>query len=229
MTYADDKALRDALRAPFDPSQIGSKPGGSKRPAVSFVSHGLVTERLTDAAPDWFFTIDQIKESPDGQHVLGVVGTMTIGGKSIPEVGEPENTSKWGDELKLAVSDFIKRAAMRFGVALDLWIKEDLKTSGGGQAMGKGQSPAGRTAAEAPSPSSEPQAPSGGVGAGTAPEPPPDAPDDVYVDALWADAVEQYGSKVKVLKAVRERFGESVAAAKDVTAEQLDGLLSGAA
>jgi hypothetical protein len=54
---------------------------------------------------------------------------MEVAGIRRYEVGEVERPSTYGDEAKKAVSDFIKRAAMRFGVALDLWAKEELEAS----------------------------------------------------------------------------------------------------
>jgi hypothetical protein len=47
---------------------------------------------------------------------------MTVGGIDRVEYGDGENP-------KEAISNFIRRAAMRFGVALDLWTKEDLSAS----------------------------------------------------------------------------------------------------
>ena len=57
----------------------------------------------------------------DQGHVSGVLCSMTIGTVTRWEVGDVDSRSKPGAEAKIAMSDWIKRAAMRFGVGLDLW------------------------------------------------------------------------------------------------------------
>src|SRR6266540_6671509 len=137
-----DAATRDALRKPFQPNEISKLPGTAKRPPLDYVGHAAVTNRLNNAAPDWTYTIERVEvrgsiervgderrfvSSEDGlPHVVAVFGTMTIGGVTRQEVGEVDSFTTYGLELKNAISDFIRRGAMRFGVALDLWSKEDL-------------------------------------------------------------------------------------------------------
>lgn len=141
--FQHDAEYREHLRKPFDPAQVGKLPRVTDKTSaetwcetckqklkrhihIDFVGHANVTDRLNHEAPDWAYTIDRI-ETVDG-HILGVLGTMTIGGKSIHEAGAVARQSDWGEELKLAVSDFIVRGAMRFGVGLDMWIKGDAAT-----------------------------------------------------------------------------------------------------
>jgi hypothetical protein len=133
-----DAAYRDELRREFEPAQVGKLPRITKKDGVEswcdtcrqklkphihidFVGHANVTDRLNHVAPDWSYTIDHIETV--GGHIAGIQGTMTIGGKSLPESGALDRPGPWGEELKLAISDFICRGAMRFGVGLDLWIK----------------------------------------------------------------------------------------------------------
>jgi hypothetical protein len=111
--------VRDWLRKPFRPEQIGKLPATPKRPALDFVGHAAVTDRLNKIAPDWTYTIDNLAEI-NGK--FWIRGTMTIGGVSRPEFGD-------GDDPKEAIGNFIRRAAMRFGVAIDLWSREELEAS----------------------------------------------------------------------------------------------------
>lgn len=127
MSFADDAKVRKALREPFPREQIGRLPATQKRPELDFVGHAAVTDRLNTVAPDWSYTIDEAKRARsvdengierDGAYWIR--GTMTIGGVSRPEYGD-------GADPKEAIGNFIRRAAMRFGVAIDLWSREDLQ------------------------------------------------------------------------------------------------------
>ena len=117
--FATDKMVRDWLRKPFKPEQIGKLPATQKRPALDFVGHAAVTDRLNKIAPDWSYTVDTMSEL-NGK--VWIRGTMTIGGVSRPEFGD-------GDDPKEAIGNFIRRGAMRFGVAIDLWSREELEAS----------------------------------------------------------------------------------------------------
>lgn len=117
----------EKLRAKFPADLITKvqKRGGM----YDTVNHAVVTDRLIRHGGDWTYS----KPEPvtvvggDGMpHVVAIVASMTIGGVTRWETGGPERMSNYTQELKESISDFIKRAAMRFGVALDLWSKEDL-------------------------------------------------------------------------------------------------------
>lgn len=148
--WSDDIAKR--LREPFKPEQIGKLPkipksqqgndkkactycGGWHEPIidrlhVDFVGHAVVTDRLNNVVGPggWSWELNQIQEH--NGHITGIVGTMTVAGRTIgPESGAPSSTGLWGEEFKTAVSDYIPRAAMRFGVALELWAKQKLESA----------------------------------------------------------------------------------------------------
>jgi len=132
------------LRQPFPPKMILRKPASSGRPAQDYVSHVAVVDRLNAVVPGWTFGLVEVIEErgwvevgenkkrrfvpdPTGpRHVVAVRGWMEIDGVRREEVGEVEHFTTYGDELKKATSDFLKRAAMRWGVAIDLWAKEEL-------------------------------------------------------------------------------------------------------
>lgn len=129
--FSDEKKMRDDLRKPF--KEIGKLPRKTKTGKViqlDYVGHAAVTDRLNAVSPDWTWNLDHVETYLDGEglpHVAGIIGSLTVGGKSITEGGDPDKVSSYGEELKLAISDFIRRGAMRFGVALDLWSKEELE------------------------------------------------------------------------------------------------------
>jgi hypothetical protein len=131
MSYADNKIMREALRQPFPKEQIGKIPASQGRPPLDYVGHAAVTDRLNKSAPDWSYTVDQLFDHGNTAYVRG---TMTIGGVSRMEYGD-------GKTPKEAISNFIRRGAMRFGVALDLWSKEELESSPA--APSRSESPAG--------------------------------------------------------------------------------------
>ena len=134
-TFSNSQMVRDWLRKPFRPEQIGKLPATQKRPPLDFVGHAAVTDRLNKIAPDWSYTIDNMSSIGDK---VWIRGTMTIGGISRPEFGD-------GDDPKEAVGNFIRRGAMRFGVAIDLWSREELSSVDEGEApaaeAGPGESP----------------------------------------------------------------------------------------
>jgi Rad52/22 family double-strand break repair protein len=147
-TWDDDIARK--LREPLPREQIGKLPkvpkskqnddkracrycGGWHQPIpdashVDYVSHTTTTDRLnTIVGQDgWSYTIDRIQEDGAG-HVRGILATLTIAGVSKQEAGSPgKAATDWGEELKLAISDWLPRAAMRFGLGLEVWAKQPL-------------------------------------------------------------------------------------------------------
>jgi len=95
---------------------------------VPYIAHAIVTDKLnTIVGQDgWDYRIDVLRESKDGEHVIGILATLVIGGIEKQEGGDPGGRSTWGEELKLAISDWLPRAAMRFGLGLEAWAKQPL-------------------------------------------------------------------------------------------------------
>ncbi len=129
------------LRAPFKPEQIGKLPKPTKRdnpkgrcnecggyhglPAVhlDYVGHAAVTDRLLDVDPSWSW--EPMARGPQGEPLMvngGLWINLTVCGVTRPGFGD-DTTGKGTKEI---IGDAIRNAAMRFGVALDLWSKEDL-------------------------------------------------------------------------------------------------------
>lgn len=127
----------ESLRRPFPADQVGQLPKAGV--TLDYVGHGAVTRRLLEVDPDWSwepfalgadglpkFTVDR-----EGNLIAFWI-RLTILGRTKPGCG----TCKAGqfDAEKVLIGDAIRNAAMRFGVALDLWIRghaeDDEKVSG---------------------------------------------------------------------------------------------------
>jgi len=119
------------LTRPFESHQVQSKG------RYAYISHGLITERLLEADP-WYETrVTDVHKGPgpDGhQHCYGITLELCL---HVPpeaenehqwpikicrtESGGPQRQESFALEIKNAQSDALKRAAMRFGVALGIW------------------------------------------------------------------------------------------------------------
>lgn len=133
-----------ALRKPFPREAVGLLPKPYKRdspkgqcnecggyhglPAVhlDYVGHAAVTDRLLGVDPDWTWEPLALDAAglpmPDREGNLWI--KLTINGVTRLGVGD-------GASMKERIGDAIRNAAMRFGVALDLWSKEELEQSKG--------------------------------------------------------------------------------------------------
>jgi hypothetical protein len=109
-----------ALRKPFPPESVGKLPKGGVM--LDYVGHAAVTDRLLTVDPEWSwdFALHRADGTPvldDGSGNLWI--TLTVCGVTRRGVGDGKNA-------KERIGDAIRNAAMRFGVALDLWAKENL-------------------------------------------------------------------------------------------------------
>jgi hypothetical protein len=112
-------AAATALRKPFPPASIGKLPKGGTM--LDYVGHAAVTDRLLTIDPHWSW--EPFAIGPDGLPAMDAGRNLwirlTICGVTRIGVGD-------GKSAKECIGDAIRNAAMRFGVALDLWAKEDL-------------------------------------------------------------------------------------------------------
>lgn len=109
-----------ALRKPFPPESVGKLPKGGVM--LDYVGHAAVTDRLLTVDPDWtwdfaLYRADGTPVLDDGQGNLWI--SLTVCGVTRKGVGDGKNA-------KERIGDALRNAAMRFGVALDLWAKENL-------------------------------------------------------------------------------------------------------
>lgn len=120
-----------ALRREFPPECIGKLPKGGVM--LDFVGHAHVTDRLLEVDPEWNW--EPVARHPEtGEPLLSNGGKglwirLTVGGITRLGYGDVEN-NKAGN-VKELISDALRNAGMRFGIALELWAKTDLESSAG--------------------------------------------------------------------------------------------------
>lgn len=122
-----NKEQAQALRAPFPKSAIGKIPKAGMQ--LDYVGHAAVTSRLLEVDPEWSwepFSVDE-QGLPALDYAGGLWIRLTVGG--VTRIGYGQVDDKSGDKMKKTVSDALRNAAMRFGVALDLWSKEEIHTA----------------------------------------------------------------------------------------------------
>lgn len=120
----EDQAL---LRAPFPPERISqiprkTKTGGTVR--LDYVGHADVTDRLLAVDPSWTWTPVTPEEYGTLPPSQGLWIKLTVCGVTRYGFGDAQG-KQGGDAIKEMIGDAIRNAAMRFGVALDLWSKSD--------------------------------------------------------------------------------------------------------
>lgn len=144
------------LREPFPPEQIGKLPrltckDCSKKSCqthkktkckdcnayistahihLDYVGHASVTDRLLEVDPSWTWEPVAFEEDGTPKISTDLNGNPAFWIKltvlEVTRYGVGTCDSGAFEGLKQLVSDALRNAAMRFGVALDLWSKEDL-------------------------------------------------------------------------------------------------------
>lgn len=116
-----------ALRAPFSADAIGKLPKGGTQ--LDYVGHAAVTDRLLTVDPEWVW--EPVAWDADGTPLIRYGAKeatlwirLTICGVTRLGVGSVA-VSAFEVEKQL-IGDALRNAAMRFGVALDLWSKEPI-------------------------------------------------------------------------------------------------------
>lgn len=124
----DDKNLA-MLREPFPKSLISKLDRGNGL-VLDYVGHAAVTARLLEVDPLWSWEPFAVDEHglPRFDAVGGLWIRLTILGHTRTGYGDTGG-KKGPNAVKEAIGDAIRNAAMRFGVALDLWSREDLTTT----------------------------------------------------------------------------------------------------
>lgn len=119
----------EALRKPFPASSVGKLPKAGT--TLDYVGHAAVTDRLLKVDPEWTWEPMATDAIGNPVPVLNAEGfpialwiRLTVCGVTRPGVGTVKAGAQEAE--KQLISDAIRNAAMRFGVALDLWSKEEL-------------------------------------------------------------------------------------------------------
>ena len=113
------EAATALVRMPFPPESVGKLPKGGTM--LDYVGHAAVTDRLLTVDPEWSW--EPFAVGPDGLPMPDREGNLwirlTVCGVTRIGVGDGKNA-------KERIGDALRNASMRFGVALDLWAKENL-------------------------------------------------------------------------------------------------------
>lgn len=150
-----DAKIAAALRAPFPADKVGKLPKvncgdcssrdktctkhkrstcktcnayiSTQHIHIDYVGHADVTDRLLSVDPDWSWRPMAIGDNglPTLDANRGMWIELTVGGKTALGYGHA-GAKTGGDAVKETIGDALRNAAMRFGVALDMWRKEKL-------------------------------------------------------------------------------------------------------
>lgn len=118
-----NKEQQAQLRAPFPVNAIQKLDAGYAK--LDYVSHAWVTDRLLEIDPEW--TWEPVGYDANGLPAFDENGglwiKLTVCGVTRIGYGEPQGRDAY-DKVKGAIGNALRVTAMRFGVGLDLWIKE---------------------------------------------------------------------------------------------------------
>src|SRR6201990_1726162 len=117
-------ATLKSLRETVDPQLVKSREGWRDRNGrahqVDYVEWHTVADILDEKAPNWMHTIRDIREIGE---TVAVIVALTIDGITREGVGTGSAHSEIG--IKKAEHDALKRAAVKFGIARELYKKEE--------------------------------------------------------------------------------------------------------
>jgi len=178
---------------------------------LPFVGHAAITDRLLAVDPGWtwdFVTTDPNTGMPllDSEKNLWI--TLTVCGITRKGCGD-------GPSMKVRIGDALRNAAMRFGVALYLWTKDELESdvAESDEKPARSRAPKSQPALEGPK--SQP-APDKGLRT------------EAQSKALWTLASKVMPDKDEFRTWLSEGLGREVTSTKDLTkaecAEAIDAL-----
>jgi len=131
---------------------------------IDYVGHADVTHRLLTVDPEWTWEpvawddrgLPALDLSADGDPI-GLWMRLTVAG--VTRYGYGSCPAGQSDAVKVLIGDALRNAALRFGVAWDLWAKGDRSDPSGENATGNASTV--KRSAKPPAPA--PAAPSGAV------------------------------------------------------------------
>lgn len=101
---------------------------------LDYVGHAALTSRLLDTDIEWSWEPLSFDDRglPAFDKIGGLWIKLTVCGVTRLGYGSADGKTG-GDAVKEVIGDALRNAAMRFGAALDLWSKEDLRAAGDGE------------------------------------------------------------------------------------------------
>jgi len=132
----DFSSTLQELRRNVDPKLVKQREGWRDRNGnvqmVDYVEWHTVADILDDAAPHWTHTVKNIEQIGD---IMTVTVAITINGVTREGIGTGNAHNEMG--IKKAEHDALKRAAVKFGIARDLYKKESDVIERGGSFAGR--------------------------------------------------------------------------------------------
>lgn len=129
------RAILDNYGVP-DPKIVGKLPRGGTQ--LDFVGHADITKILIEIDPMWWWEPAGWDNGRPAIHVVNGMavmwGHLYVHGKQMLGVGTVKHDKP--DLDKELVGDFLRNAAMRFGICLSLWTKQEWE---GQEVAGKAQ------------------------------------------------------------------------------------------
>lgn len=109
-----------------DPKIVGKLPKGGQQ--LSFVGHADITKMLIEVDSEWTwepvaFDVNGLPAYRVENGMAHMAGWLTVQGVRRLGIGSVMHNKP--DLLKELVSDFIRNSAMRFGICLSLWTKQE--------------------------------------------------------------------------------------------------------
>jgi len=119
------------LREPFPPEAISQLPKGGT--SLSYVGHANITDRILNVDPLWYwepFALDErgfpAMDYDAQDKPVGLWIRLTICG--VTRIGYGTCEARKNEPIKELIGDALRNAAMRFGMALELWSKAELES-----------------------------------------------------------------------------------------------------
>lgn len=145
--------LSEVLRkyAVPNPDIVGKLPKGGI--TLDFVGHADITRQLIEIDPCWSwepiaFDTNGLPAYRVENGMAHMAGRLTVHGVSRIGVGSVAHNKP--DIVKELISDFLRNAAMRFGICLALWTKNEWEDLGGTPAKPAPSKPAPKQETDAP-------------------------------------------------------------------------------
>jgi hypothetical protein len=114
------RELSDSVSPEMIRQRIGWRDSAGREHEVDYVEWHTVADLLDRVCPDWSHQVTQVKQIGD---FVAVTASITIQGVTRQGVGTGSAYDEKG--IKKAEHDALKRAAVKFGLARDLYRKED--------------------------------------------------------------------------------------------------------
>lgn len=137
-------SVLEELKRPLPDSLVRQRVGWTDRQGreheVDYVEWHVVADILDSVAPEWSHAVRNITQIGG---LVAVTASITIEGVTREGIGTGEAIDEKG--IKKAEHDALKRAAVKFGIARELYRKDDEDVAAGGSQSARSEDPVART------------------------------------------------------------------------------------